>query len=287
MQPAVASQSSRSRRNASMTRIVVVGIVLAVALFGVARVSAVGADTPADVVYIATGSDFPDALGVSAVAALNNGPVLFVLKDAIPAATLSELNRLQPSRIVIVGGTGVVSTAVENALKALNFAPTVERLAGADRFATAAAISQEQFPSDPTETFVLPASAMAPAFNDTPLANNGKIWSLTDGNVVCAVGNVDVPNGATITELRIIGVDNSATRFIESEMYRQNFDGSQTFMGSAESSVAGTPGETVASDTTIASPVVDLSDGNYVVFGCADGTVGVTEVIQIEVDYTP
>lgn len=286
--PSTAADRPSSRwGHLPIARVVIVALVLVIALFGVARVSAVGAGTPADVVYIATGLDFPDALGVSAVAALNNGPVLFVLRDAIPAATLSELNRLQPARIVIVGGTGVVSTAVENALKALNFNPTVERLAGADRFSTAAAISQEQFPSGGTQTFVLPAAAMSPAFNDTPLANNGKIWSLTDGNAVCAVGHVDVPDGATITELRVIGLDKSSTRFIESELFRQNFDGSQTFMASAESSIAGAPGSVVVAETSIVSPVVDLSDGNYLAFACADGTFEVTEVFQVEVDYTP
>jgi len=53
---------------------------------------------------------------------------------------------LDPARIVIVGGTGVVSAAVESALAA--FVPDpglVRRIAGADRYATAAAIAADAF----------------------------------------------------------------------------------------------------------------------------------------------
>ena len=68
--------------------------------------------------YVAVGSNFPDALAGGPVAGLNAGPVLLVTTDTIPAATASELTRLQPNKIVILGGTGVVSTAVETQLAA-------------------------------------------------------------------------------------------------------------------------------------------------------------------------
>ena len=99
------------------------------------------------VVYIATGVNFPDALGAAATAALGVGPVLLVQTDAIPAETLAELNRLHPDRIVIVGGTAVVSAGVEASLAGLSFAPTVTRLAGSNRYATAAALSAATFPT--------------------------------------------------------------------------------------------------------------------------------------------
>ena len=36
--------------------------------------------------------------------------------DVLPSATIGELNRIRPEAIVIVGGTGVVSSAVEQQL---------------------------------------------------------------------------------------------------------------------------------------------------------------------------
>ncbi|WKZ83494.1 MAG: cell wall-binding repeat-containing protein [Acidimicrobiia bacterium] len=127
---------------------------LAVVLIGglTFRIGAAVADSPdpqaADVVYIATGTNFPDALGAGPAAALGNGPILLVQTDAVPSQTTTELNRLKPHLIVIVGGTAVVSTSVENTLKGLGFGPTVIRVSGSNRYATAAAISESAFPCD-------------------------------------------------------------------------------------------------------------------------------------------
>ena len=68
---------------------------------------------PVTVAYIATGANFPDALGAAPVAALGLGPILPVQQNSIPQPTLDELNRLQPGFIYIMGGTGVISAAVE------------------------------------------------------------------------------------------------------------------------------------------------------------------------------
>jgi hypothetical protein len=99
------------------------------------------------VVYVATGENFPDALGAAATAALGLGPVLLVQQNAVPAPTLAELNRLQPPEIVIVGGTAVISNGVEAQLEGLAWGPTVTRIAGANRYDTAAQLSQATFPT--------------------------------------------------------------------------------------------------------------------------------------------
>lgn len=97
--------------------------------------------------YIATGENFPDALSMSAVAALGIGPVLLVQLNSIPAATLAELNRLQPPRVVIVGGEAVISAGVEAQLAALAYTTEVIRHEGANRYDTAAAVSRATFPT--------------------------------------------------------------------------------------------------------------------------------------------
>ena len=70
------------------------------------------------VAYVATGVDFPDALSGSAAAGLRGGPVLLVCPSGVPAVVATELSRLKPAKIVILGGTGVVSAAVQSALAA-------------------------------------------------------------------------------------------------------------------------------------------------------------------------
>lgn len=109
-----------------------------------AVLSASAFDPGTPVAYIATGLDFPDALAGSPVAGINGGPMLLVRPTSIPAATADELGRLQPQEIVILGGTGVVSLLVEGQLAAYTSGP-VTRLAGADRYETAAVIAASQF----------------------------------------------------------------------------------------------------------------------------------------------
>jgi hypothetical protein len=125
-------------------------IILAVSVVVVSRSDNAGAGVngpSTEVVYIATGANFPDALGAAATAALGLGPVLLVQLDSIPTATMNELTRLQPSRIVITGGTAVVSAGVEAELNDLAWNPDVERIGGANRYETAALLSGDVFPT--------------------------------------------------------------------------------------------------------------------------------------------
>ncbi|HET8586679.1 MAG TPA: cell wall-binding repeat-containing protein, partial [Candidatus Limnocylindria bacterium] len=108
-----------------------------------AAVSAATFQPGIPVVYLATGLNFPDALGGGAAAARGGGTVLLVSTASIPSSTAAELSRLRPARIVILGSSGVVSDTVLTVARA--YAPSVSRLAGRDRYATAVAISQATF----------------------------------------------------------------------------------------------------------------------------------------------
>jgi hypothetical protein len=125
-------------------------IVLAVTMIVVVRPDDAGAGAngaTTDVVFIATGENFPDALGAGPAAALGIGPILLVNQNSVPQATLDELNRLEPAEIFIVGGTAVISEGVKATLEGLGSGPTVTRLAGANRYETAAAVSAAIFPT--------------------------------------------------------------------------------------------------------------------------------------------
>lgn len=93
---------------------------------------------PVEFAYIATGKNFPDALAGGAAAGADEAPLLHV-GDTVPASTKAELQRLEPDIIVILGGTAAVSSAVESALGAYG---DVVRIAGANRYDTAAALSE-------------------------------------------------------------------------------------------------------------------------------------------------
>jgi putative cell wall-binding protein len=103
---------------------------------------AVAADVPKGVatVYVASGADFPDALSAAAVAAARDEPVLLTKPGDLPDVTAAAISDLAPASVVILGGTGAVSTTVESQLRALGVG-TISRLAGSDRYATAAKVA--------------------------------------------------------------------------------------------------------------------------------------------------
>jgi putative cell wall-binding protein len=109
-----------------------------------ARVSAASYPAGVPVAYVATGADFPDALAGGPAAAVGGGPLLLTRSDSLPGPTATELNRLRPGRIVILGGTSVINDTVATGLDAYTTG-TVIRIAGTDRYDTAARISAGAF----------------------------------------------------------------------------------------------------------------------------------------------
>lgn len=105
----------------------------------------------ANAVYVANGESFADALSGGPAAAASNAPVLLVTPNSIPSATSSELRRLGPQQIVVLGGDGAVGAAVAAELG--SFAP-VTRIAGVDRYATAAAVSAATFATGRARAFI-------------------------------------------------------------------------------------------------------------------------------------
>ncbi len=121
------------------------------------------------VAYVATGSNFPDALSGAPVAGMQGGPLLLTEPDALPSVVATELTRLRPGRIVVLGGTGVVSSAVQTALGAYTTG-SVTRLSGASRIETSVAISQASFSPNVPVAYVATGSNFPDALSGAPVA---------------------------------------------------------------------------------------------------------------------
>ncbi len=84
---------------------------------------------------VTTGEDFPDALSVAPLAAVNKWPIVLVLPGGIPATSSAAIAAIKPASSLIVGGTGAVGTAVASKL------PLPYRLPGVDRWSTNVAVA--------------------------------------------------------------------------------------------------------------------------------------------------
>lgn len=158
-----------------------------------AAVSAEAFPSGATAVFVATGTAFPDALAGSAAAAALGGPVLLTDPATVPTATAAELGRLQPAHIYLLGGTGAVSPAVADQLAAI--AP-VERIAGATRYETAAAVADRFFEPNPPDAFVATGLGFPDALSGAAAA--GILGAPT---LLVTASSVPAATGAELTRL--------------------------------------------------------------------------------------
>ncbi|HET6793605.1 MAG TPA: cell wall-binding repeat-containing protein, partial [Acidimicrobiales bacterium] len=156
-----------------------------------AAVSAAHFDPGVPVVYVATGLSYPDALAAGPAAAAGGGPILLVSPQGVPSATAAELRRLSPGRIVVLGGPAAVSGSVMSQLA--TYAP-VSRVAGADRYATAAAVSAATFAPGAPVAYVATGASYADALAGSAAAG-------AQHGPVLLVSSSDVPQ-TTSTELQ-------------------------------------------------------------------------------------
>ncbi len=147
----------------------------------------------APVVYLTNGVNFPDALSTGPVAARQGGPVLLSKWDQVPDATIAEIERLSPKKIVLVGGTSALAPSVEKWANSL--AEQVVRIAGSDRFDTSRRLAEESFTA-PVSTVYLATG------RDYPDALSAGAAAATAGGPVLLVdGDADRLDAATAATL--------------------------------------------------------------------------------------
>ncbi len=153
------------------------------------EISKAGFAGTAPVVYLATGTNYPDALSAAPAATKKGGPLLLTMPKSLPGPVAAEIKRLKPQKVIVVGGTGAVSNQVVDAVKKLLPAASVKRIGGADRFDTSRKLIGDAFPSSVTAYVAtgmdypdaLSASAAAGAIGAPVVLVNGKAKSLDTG----------------------------------------------------------------------------------------------------------
>lgn len=109
----------------------------------------------ARVAFVANASGPADALAAVPLAYAWRAPVLLSGRDRLDATTADELDRLDAQEVVLVGGTAALGPAVAAEVAASGY--DVRRVAGPDRFATAAELARlldEEHAGPPAEVFV-------------------------------------------------------------------------------------------------------------------------------------
>jgi peptidoglycan LD-endopeptidase LytH len=191
----------------------------------------------AETVLLARGDDFADALSAAALAGWMDAPLLLTATADLPAATAAEIERLEPTTVVVLGGTAAVGPAVAEALREQG--RDVERIAGDSRYATAAAVARRIDGADVgivdgrRTAFLASGTAFPDALSAGPLAHaatvpllltppdrlapeaSAAVRELGIEQVVVLGGQAAVPDAVAaqigVPTLRLAGADRTAT----------------------------------------------------------------------------
>jgi N-acetylmuramoyl-L-alanine amidase len=101
--------------------------------------------TSSQTVILCEYSDFPDSIASTPFAVSQNAPILLTQGDTIDPRIINELQRLNPQKVILLGGSGVLKPSIEKELDQLNL--RWERIGGADRYETSILLAKK-VPSD-------------------------------------------------------------------------------------------------------------------------------------------
>ena len=182
---------------------------------------------------LATGETFPDALAASGLAGVN--PIVLTASNEYSSEAQDALAALGSlTTVIIVGGTAAISQAVEDAVVADGYAVT--RVAGADRYETAAAIAAELGSAGAidglTTAFIATGTGFADALAGGPLAaaNGMPILLVTADEVPASTEAALVDLG--IEQVAILGGTAAVSDDVETAL--------ETIVGNPAVRVAGT-----------------------------------------------
>ncbi|MDI0265972.1 cell wall-binding repeat-containing protein [Clostridioides difficile] len=154
--------------------------------------------TKSDTVVIVNGEDrsMVDGLTATPLASVKNSPILLSSNDKLPQKTVEEIRRLNPSKVVVIGGNNSMPNVVVEAIKAINSKISVQRIGGDTRYQTSINIAREIDKTNSVSKLYIGAG-------------NGEADSLS---IASLAGKEKTPIVLTQKD----GVDNEAEQFIKS-----------------------------------------------------------------------
>ncbi|QQK08172.1 cell wall-binding repeat-containing protein [Miniphocaeibacter halophilus] len=91
-------------------------------------------------VVLVTGENYPDAVSAGGLASYLNSPLLLTESKYLNEDTYTEIKRLNPKKIYIIGGENAISSSIFNKL---NKEYEVSRISGKDRYYTSYEVKEE------------------------------------------------------------------------------------------------------------------------------------------------
>jgi len=229
-------------------------------------------------VILARANDPADALAASGLSGVKIAPILLTYSSKLDLTVLDELNRLNPDKIYVLGGTAAISATVENDLE--NKGYTVTRLAGSSRFETAAKINEAVKSKNNTKAIIANGYTVADALSASAYSSKTGVpiyLSAKDRLPVSlpdTITSVDIYGGTAVisenvsTQLKSKGI--KVTRISGANRYETSVAGAERVYAGPSSSIILVRGESTSSekqdypDAVVASALAHRFDGKIV-----------------------
>lgn len=231
----------------------------------------------AETIVISDGYAIPDGLTATPIAAYHQGPLLLVDYNKIPSVTQNEIKRLGAKNAIIVGGTGVVTPAIESQLRNLGITK-ITRLGGLDRYETALQVAKyiDQNLYDVENIVVANGYGGPDALSIAPVSGRDKMpIILVDNNVIPSnvnawlksedLNNAFIVGGDGVVSNNVLNQINGMTkqdisgnRLGGMDRYETNAKVIERFYGNVTEKVYVTEGVLLA-DALTAGPVASLN----------------------------
>lgn len=197
------------------------------------KISQAGWKSGSDYVVLANGQGFADALCANPIARSKDAPILLTESNSLNSSTLAELKRLNAKHVIVVGGTGVVPTAIENTIKTqLN--ADVTRYGGADRYETSVKIAKSL--GNTSKIVLASGKDFADALSAGPAASiEGIPVILTQPDQLPTVTSDYIKSNTNLTKTYVIGETASVSASLYSTLKNpERFGGKDRFETNAK-----------------------------------------------------
>ncbi|MBU5228066.1 cell wall-binding repeat-containing protein [Clostridium senegalense] len=233
----------------------------------------------ADTVVLVNGYNIVDALPASPYAYENDAPILYTESNKLTPATRNQIKKLKASKVIIIGGTGVISSSVEGELKSMSL--TVERIGGNDRIETAVAIAKKMGKKDEV-AIVNGVNGMADALSmAAPAAVNGIPILLTNESGDSLGAGKEIANsskmqyiigGEGVVKYSLENTLSNSERIAGSDRNETNGEVLQQFYGNGEFdnlylTKDGTKKDSDLVDALTVSPLAAKNEGPVMIVG--------------------
>ena len=168
-------------------------------------------------VFLVSGTSQGVGHAAVAAAARLGGSVLLTRPDGIPSVTATELDRLNPGRVVLVGDTTVLPTAVARA--ATRYSPDVTRVGTANAAGTAQALNRLAFPSATSAWVVTHRSATDAVVGATAAGAHRSPVVVLDGRLAdLPSANAALLRDLGVTSVTVVGSTAAVSAGIEADL---------------------------------------------------------------------